>query len=192
MRKFFINTYTFGKDLFISPIAFFRKMPITEGIRGATYFALVMYFIRSSVFFLASWQQGYFFDPRFQAIPPVTVAAFAAISLIPFLLLLILYSQSIFLYRISNFFGGAGNLEAAYKVLAFVLLISLFSLVPYIGLLFHLYAILVLILAVREVFNIDWISSILALFFSFVFTAVLYVLFMFLPLYALHMIQIPL
>ncbi len=191
MRQFFLNYYKFGKDLFISPRAFFRGMSITEGIRGATYFALVMYFIRAGLYFLMSWQRGYFFDPRFQAIPPVTIASFFLISLIPFLLLLILYSQSIFLYRISNFFGGTGNLEAAYKVLAFVLLISLFGLVPYIGMLFHIYAVILLIIGVREVFNIDWISSILALFFSLVFTAVLYVIFLFIPLYAMQMIKIP-
>jgi hypothetical protein len=172
-----------AKDILLSPISFFRKMSITEGIRKATYFALIVYYIKCAIFFYSSFQQGYFFSPRFKAIPPVSIASFILISMIPFLLLLILYSQSIFLSRIANFFGGAGNLEAAYKVFAFVLFISLFKLIPFVDIIAEIYAIVLLIIGVREVFNVDWISSTLALFFSFIFTACLYILFFFIPLY---------
>jgi hypothetical protein len=192
MRQSALAYFKIAKDILFSPVAFFRGMTITEGIRRATYFALLVYYIRSLIFFLSSYYQGYFFDPRFQAIPPVSVAAFIVIALIPFMLLLILYSQSIFLYRIANFFGGVANLEAGYKILAFVLFLSIFQLIPYLNIPIHLYAIILLIIGIREVFNVDWISSILSLFFSFVFTAFLYVLFLFLPLYVVHIIQIPL
>ncbi|MFA6450776.1 MAG: YIP1 family protein [bacterium] len=184
--------FTIARDVLLGPVSFFRRITITEGIRRATYFALIIYFIRSLLFFLLSLHQGYFIDPRFQAIAPVSVSAFIVLSLIPFMFLLILYSQSIFLYRIANFFGGVGNLEAAYKILAFVLFLSIFQIIPYVNIVVHIYAIILLIIGVREVFNVDWISSTLALFFSFIFTAFLYVLFLFIPLYLVHIIQIPL
>jgi len=172
----------------MEPVGFFRRMSITEGIRQATYFALLINVLKSLIFFLGSYNQGYFFSPRFQAIPPVSVAAFFMISLIPFLLLLIMYSQSIFLYRISNFFGGIANLEGAYKIIAFVLFLSIFQFVPVVNAFTHIYAIIILIIGVREVFNIDWISSTLSLFFSFVFTAFLYVLLIFVPAFMLKFI----
>jgi len=162
-------------------------MSITDGIREATYFALLIYYIRGFLFFLNSYSQGYFFSPRFQAVPPVTIGAFILMSLMPFFFLLILYSQSIFLYRIANFFGGAGNLEGAYKVIAFVLFLSLFQLIPFVNIAAHLYAMVLLVIGVREVFNVDWISSVLSLFFSFVFTAILYIVFFFIPAYFLNM-----
>lgn len=183
MRDSVLEYLAIARDVLLSPVSFFRRMPITEGIRRATYFALLIYYIKCMFFFISSYQQGYFFSPRFQAIPPVSIAAFVFISLIPFLFLLILYSQSIFLYRIANFFGGAGNLEAAYKVIAFVLFLSLFQVIPYINIIVHTYAIIILIIGIREAFNVDWISSTLALFFSFVFTAFLYILFFFVPAY---------
>ena len=192
MRETALAYFTIARDVVLTPIAFFRRMTITEGIRRATYFALIVYYIRSAIFFLISYHQGYFFDPRFQAIAPVSIAAGIIIALLPFLLLLILYSQSIFIYRIANFFGGAGNLEAAYKILAYVLFLSIFEVIPFVNIFVHIYAIILLIIGIREVFNVDWISSVLALFFSFVFTAFLYVLFIFIPMYIIHIVQIPL
>jgi len=190
MRESALEYLVIAKDILLGPVSFFRKMSITEGIRKATYFALIIYYARSFVFFLSSYQQGYFFSPRFQAIPPVSIASFIFISMIPFLLLLILYSQSIFLFRIANFFGGTGNLEAAYKIIAFVLFLSLFQFIPFINIAAHLYAIMLLIVGIREVFNVDWISSTLSLFFSFVFTAFLYILFFFAPAYFVNMLVI--
>ncbi len=181
-----------ARDILLSPIVFFRNMSITEGIRKPTYFALSIYYIRSAIFFVESYHRGYFFSPRFQAIPPVTIASFIFLACIPFLFLLILYSQSIFLFRIANFFGGAGNLEASYKVLAFVLCLSLFDILPIVGELVHIYALILLIIGTHEVFNIDWISSTLALFFSCVFTVFLYLILLFAPMYLLRMVNIPL
>jgi len=181
-----------ARDILLSPIAFFRRMPITEGIRKPTYFALAVYYLRSAIFFLESYHRGYFFSPRFQAIPPVTIASFIFLACIPFMFLLILYSQSIFLYRIANFFGGTGNLEASYKILSYVLCLSLFGLIPILGQLVHVYAVILLIIGTHEVFNIDWISATLALFFSFVFTIFLYLIFLFAPMYLLRMVNIPL
>jgi hypothetical protein len=192
MRLAVLAYYTIARDILLGPVTFFRRMTITEGIRRATYFALLVYFIRSMLFFLLGLHQGYFFDPRIQAIAPVSAAAFIVLSLIPFLFLIILYSQSIFLYRIANFFGGVGNLEAAYKILAFVLFLSIFQVIPFVNIVVHIYAIILLIIGIREVFNVDWISSVLALFFSFVFTAFLYIIFIFVPLYVVKIIQIPL
>jgi hypothetical protein len=188
MRSSALAYLSIARQVLLAPVTFFRGMSITEGIRQATYFALFIYYFRCAFFFIGSYRQGYFFDPRFQAIAPVSAAALIMLSLIPFLLLLILYSQSIFLYRIANFFGGTANLEAAYKIFAFVLFLSLFQFIPVIGTIAHIYAIVLLIIGVREVFNVDWISSALALFFSFVFTAVLYLLFLFLPAYLLKLV----
>ena len=183
MRESIVAYATIARDVVLTPVAFFRRMSITEGIRQATYFALIVYFIRCALYFLLSYRQGFFFTPLLQATAVITVPMAVFLALAPFLFLIILYSQSIFLYRISNFFGGAANLEAAYKVLAFVLYLSVFQFFPYINIVFHIYAILLLIIGIREVFNVDWISSALALFFSFVFTAFLYVLLFFVPAY---------
>jgi len=183
MKESFLAYAAIARDIVVSPVSFFRGMSITEGIRRATYFALLVYYIRCFLFFLGSYQQGYFFTPRFQATIVVTVPMAIFMALMPFLFLLILYAQSIFLYRIGNFFGGTANLEGAYKVLAFVLFLSIFQFIPYLNVIVHTYAIILLIIGIREVFNIDWISSILALFFSFVFTAFLYIILFFVPAY---------
>ena len=188
MRESFLAYAAIARDVMLTPVNFFRRMSITEGIRQATYFALIVYYIRCFLFYVGSYQQGYFFTPRFQATIVVTIPMAIFLALMPFLFLLILYSQSIFLYRISNFFGGAANLEGSYKVLAFVLFLSIFQFVPYLNVIVHTYAIILLIIGVREVFNIDWISSVLALFFSFIFTAFLYVLLFFVPAYLMKMI----
>lgn len=188
MLNTLIEYMRIARDVSLGPIRFFRRMSITEGIRHATFYALIMYYIRTAVYFYLSYQQGYFFNPRFQAIPPVTIAAGIFMALIPFLFLLILYSQSIFLYRISNFFGGAGNLEGAYKIIAFVLFLSLFQFIPYVNIVTHTYAMILLIIGTREVFNVDWISSTLGLFFSFVFTMCLYILLFFIPSYFVGLI----
>lgn len=174
-----------ARDVTLSPIRFFRGMSITEGIRQATYYALIIYYIRSAVYFLNSYNQGYFLSPRFQAIPPVTITAAVFTAMVPFLFLMILYSQSIFLARIGNFFGGAGNLEGAYKIIAFVLFLSLFQFIPIVNIITHIYAIILLIIGVKEVFNVDWISSMLSLFFSFIFTAFLYIILFIAPSYLL-------
>ncbi len=189
MRESFVEYITIARDILLTPINFFRGMSITEGIRRATYFALMIYYIRCVIYFLISYNQGYFFSPRFQTIPPVTIAAAIFIGMIPFLLLLIIYSQSIFLYRISNFFGGIGNLEGAYKILAFILFLSLFQFLPYINIVTHTYAIILIIIGTREVFNVDWISSTLALFFSFIFTAVLYLILFIIPAYLTNLVM---
>lgn len=192
MKNSFIRYAEIARDVVVSPISFFRGLDITEGIRQATYFALLVYFIRCGLYFFLSYRQGYFFTELFQATIIVTVPMAIFMALLPFMFLLILYSQSIFLYRIGNFFGGTGNLEAAYKVLAFVLFLSIFQFLPYLNVITHLYAILLLIIGIREVFNVDWISSTLALFFSFIFTAFLYVILMFVPAYLtqLFLVQI--
>lgn len=192
MRKSFISYAELARDIVVSPLSFFRGMNITEGIRQATYFALLVYYIRCALYFFLSYRQGYFFTELFQATVIVTTPMAIFMALMPFLFLLILYSQSIFMYRIGNFFGGSGNLEAAYKILAFVLFLSLFQFLPYLNVITHTYAIILLIIGIREVFNVDWISATLSLFFSFIFTAFLYVILLFIPAYLtkLFLVQI--
>ncbi|MEW6201927.1 MAG: YIP1 family protein [bacterium] len=164
------------RSVLISPFAFFRRMPVTEGVSRAVYFALIMYYFRCVVYFIISYRQGYFLIPEI-AVNTVSIT-FAAIffAAAPFFLLLILYTQAVLLNSIGVFFGGIGNFEGAFKVLAFTLFISLFILIPGVGYIAHTYAVIVLIIGIHEVYAVDWISSILAIFFSYLFTSVLYVI----------------
>lgn len=169
------------KNVLLAPVSFFKSLSITEGIRGALYFAVTIYYIRSIVFYCMSYYKGYFFNPAFKVVYPFSIFAAVFLAVTPFLLLLILYSQSIFVNRIGVFFGGTGNFEGAFKILAFVLFISLFMLIPFVGIAARAWAMIVLIIGIRYVFETDWISSILTLFFSYVFTVALYILVFGLP-----------
>ena len=171
-----LNYLTTGRDVFLGPRRFFARMSITEGIRSAVFFALLMYYVRCTIYYIASYHRGYFFNPAIVVSPTFSAWAAVILALTPFLLLLIIYSQSIFVNRIGTFFGGMANFEGAFKILAFTLFVSLFKLIPYVGAAAHIWAIIVLIIGVKIVFNVDWISSILTLFFSYLFTAVLYIL----------------
>lgn len=172
----------------VSPFAFFRGMPITDGVRAPVYFALVIYYIRCCAYFYTSYRQGFFLTPEFQVHPVSVAIAIPFLLVSPFFLLLIIYAQSVLLNRIGIFFGGVGNFEGAFKILAYTLFISLFMLIPGVDVIARFYSIIVLLIGIREVFNLDWISSILALFFSFIFTAILYILLFVPPAYLSHMI----
>lgn len=163
------------KNVLLAPISFFKSLSITEGIRGALYFAVSIYYIKSVAFYCISYYKGYFFNPAFKVVYPFSVFAAVFLAVTPFLLLLILYSEAIFVNRIGAFFGGTGNFEGAFKILAFVLFISLFMFIPLVGIAARAWAMIVLIIGIRYVFDTDWMSSILTLFFSYVFTVVLYV-----------------
>ncbi len=174
------------RDIIVSPFTFFRRMPLTEGVKTATYYALIIYVIKSAVFFFMSWRQGFFFSEEFRAIPPVTIGSGIFLAMVPFLLLLILYAQSVFLFRIANFFGGIANLEAAYKILAYCLIFSLLQFVPIVNIAAKVYGICIIIIGIREVFNIDYLSAALSLLFSFLFTTVLYIILLIIPMYFFH------
>jgi hypothetical protein len=181
VRRAFVGFLTIGKNVMLSPRVFFRNMSITEGIRKAVYFAVFIYYIRSVVEFIVSYRMGYFFNPVIRVGEPFTFYAAILMSLIPFFLLLVLYSQAIFINRIGAFFGGIANFEGAFKILAFVLFISMFAMVPFVGIFMKIYAMLALVIGVKIVFDMDWISSILTLFFSYIFTMVLYLILIIIP-----------
>jgi hypothetical protein len=181
VKQAIINFLTTGKNVMLSPRAFFRAMPITEGIRKAVYFAVVIYYIRSIISFILWYRQGYFFNPSLRVGEPFTAFAAIYLSLMPFLLLLIIYTQAIFINRIGAFFGGIANFEAAFKILAFVLFISMFTLIPFVGIIFKIVSFIALIIGVKYVFDVDWMSSILTLFFSYLFTMVLYLILFVIP-----------
>ena len=176
MRQTLLSYLTIGRDVLLAPRRFYKSMPITEGIRRAVFFAVLIYYIRSIVFFLSSYHKGYFFHPAIVVSPAFTGWAAIILAIMPFLYLLILYAQSIFVNRIGTFFGGMANFEGAFKVLAYALFVSLFIMIPFVGIAAQVWAVIVIVVGVREVFGMDWISSILTLFFSFLFTAVLYIL----------------
>ena len=164
------------KNVLLAPVRFFRTMSITEGIRGALYFAVTVYYIKSIIYFFVSYHRGYFFHPAIKVSPVFTTYSALFLLITPFLFLLVLYSQSIFINRIGTFFGGIGNLEGGFKILAFALFISLFFFIPIVGFVARVWVTIVLIIGVKEVFNTDWISSVLTLFFSYVFTMGLYII----------------
>jgi hypothetical protein len=188
MRKTLLNYLTLGRNVLLAPRQFYERMPITEGIRQAVFFAILMYYIRCTIYFIVSYHRGYFFNPAIVVNPVSTPWAMIFLALTPFLLLLILYSQAIFVNRIGTFFGGMANFEGAFKILGFTLFISLFILIPFVGMAAHIWATIVLIVGVKIVFNVDWISSILTLFFSYLFTATLYILVFGIPALASKMV----
>lgn len=183
-----LNFFTTCRSVVVSPFAFFRGLSITDGVRGPVYFALVIYYIRCCAYFYNSYRQGFFLTPRFQVAPVSVAVAIPFLLAAPFFLLLIIYAQAILLNRIGLFFGGVGNFEGAFKVLAYTLFISLFMLIPGVDVIARFYSVAVLLIGVREVFNLDWISSILALFFSFIFTAFLYIILFMPPAYLSKML----
>lgn len=185
-----IEFFAICRNVTISPFAFFRNLEITEGLRRPVYFALIMYYIRGAGEFYASYKRGWFLIPEIQVHPVSSTFAAAALCVAPFLLLLIIYSQSIMLDRISKFFGGAGNLEGALKVIAYTLFISLFMLIPGVDIVARIYSVIVLIIGAKEIYNLDWISAILGMLFSFLFTAVLYIFLFMIPAYFMNMITV--
>ncbi|MEW5945702.1 MAG: YIP1 family protein [bacterium] len=177
------------RDVVISPFAFFRKMPIAEGVRKAMFFALIIYYVRCVVYFVTAYRQGYFLIPEIKVTPVSSTFAALFLAASPFFLLLILYTQSTLLNRIGVFFGGIGNFEGAFKILAYTLFISLFLLIPGVDIVARVYSIAVLLIGTRGVYSIDWISSLIALFFSFMFTAFLYILLFVPPAYFSRMVM---
>jgi hypothetical protein len=188
MRQTLLNYLTIGRNVMLAPRQFFQRMSITEGIRQALFFVMLVYYIRCTLYFIMSYNRGYFFNPAIVVNKVTTPWAVIFLALTPFLLLLILYSQAIFVNRIGSFFGGMANFEGAFKILGFTLFISLFMLIPFVGAAAHIWASIVLIIGVRYVFNVDWISSILTLFFSYIFTAALYIIVFGIPALASKMV----
>lgn len=174
----------------LSPIQFFRSMSITEGIRNAVYFSIVIFYIRSVFIYLYSLHRGYFLNPSIRVAPVSAQYAAIFLGIAPFLFLLIMYTQAVFINRIGNFFGGAGNFEGAFKVLAYVLFITLFTFIPVLGIIPAIYAGILMIIGIKIVFDIDWISSILTILFSYVFTSFLYLILFGIPAFAAKFLNI--
>ena len=188
LKKTLLDYLTICKNLTLAPRRFFREMPITEGIRKALYFAIFIYYFRSALLYLTGYQQGYFFNPVLKVNPVVSTWAAVFLGIAPFLWLLILYSESLFINRIGTFFGGVGNFEGAFKIMAFVLFFALFLWIPVVNFIARAYALILLVLGVREVFRLDWISSILTLFFAYIFTSILYLILFGLPAFMSRMV----
>jgi hypothetical protein len=188
VKKTFLDYLTICKNITLSPRRFFRGMPITEGIRKALYFTIFVYYFRSAYLYISSYHQGYFFNPVLKVNPVVSTYAAIFLGIAPFLWLLILYSESLFINRIGTFFGGVGNFEGAFKIMAYVLFFSLFLWIPVVNFIARAYALILLALGVREVFRLDWISSILTLFFAYIFTSILYLILFGFPAFMSRMV----
>lgn len=174
MRESALHYLKTARDVIISPFAFYRMLSVKEGVRDAMYFILVVLMLRSLGYFWQSYETGYFLMPEIKVSPVFTTGAFLFTLATPVLYLIILYVQSLFIVRIGNFFGGVGNLEGAFKIMAYTQVITLFLFVPIINIVARIFAIIVLIIGIREVFRTDWLSAVLTLFFSWLFTSVIY------------------
>lgn len=181
--------FTTCKNVLLSPRRFYRDMSITEGIRAPFYLLVAILYTVAAISYVSSYVRGYFIIPALKVNEVTSAYAAIALGLMPFFYLFIIYCQSVFIYRIGNFFGGSGNFEGAFKAIAFTMTLMVFMLIPFVGLFIAVYGLVILVMAIKEVFDIDWISATLTLIFTYVFTFALYFLALGIPAFLAKLVD---